>query len=192
MTHRTRFAISATTLALLLTLSGAACGSDSDGAAAPTAESLPACAEAYSVGTGPADGPESIEDRGEPEMVACEPDGSLQLIDEVQGSGAEVPAGATVTVQYAGVAAPTGTLIDSSWSRGEPISVPLSGVIPGWTEGIVGMKEGGRRTLVIPAELAYGDSGPAPGQSLVFTIDLVSIDAAGGGSTGASPTTVTG
>jgi peptidylprolyl isomerase len=181
MTHRPRFAISAAALALTLALSGAACGSESDGAdATTTTTDLVSCAEAYPAASGAPEGPDAIEARGEPDMVACEPSGSLEMIDEIVGTGAEVPAGATVTVQYSGVDAPTGTTFDSSWSRGETATFPLDQVIPGWTEGLVGMKEGGRRTLVIPAELAYGDSGPAPGQALVFTIDLVSVEGAAG------------
>lgn len=169
-----------------------ACGSDEDAAdSTTTTEALEPCAEVYTAGTGAPEGPDAIEARGEPEMQACTPDGSLEVIDEVVGTGAEVPAGAKVTVQYSGVDAPTGTLFDSSWSRGESISFGLDEVIPGWTQGMVGMKEGGRRTLVIPADLAYGNSGPAPGQSLIFTIDLESVDTAAGAA-GASSTTVAG
>lgn len=197
MTHRSRFATSAAALTLTLALFGAGCGSDSEGAAdssstttAAATKATEPCAEVYTASGGAPEGPEAIESRGEPEMKGCVPDGSLQVIDEIVGSGAEVPAGSTVTVQYSGVDAPTGTVFDSSWSRGEAISFGLDEVIPGWTQGMVGMKEGGRRTLVIPADLAYGNSGPAPGQSLVFTVDLVSVDA--GGAAAASTTTVAG
>jgi len=174
-------------LVATLALLGAACGSDdedsSGDATTTTAAELEPCAEAYVAGDGAAEGPEVIDDRGAPDLVGCEPSGELEIIDEIEGSGAEVPAGATVTVQYSGVAAATGEEFDSSWSRGEAATFPLGRVIPGWTEGMVGMKEGGRRTLVVPPELGYGDSGPAPGDSLVFTIDLVSVDAGGGVST---------
>jgi len=80
-----------------------------------------------------------------------------------------------------GVAWSTGKQFDASWDRGsQPISFPLNGVIPGWTAGMVGMKVGGRRELVIPPNLAYGatpqpGSGIAANETLIFIIDLVSI-----------------
>lgn len=104
---------------------------------------------------------------------------SLVTSDVVAGSGDAVAEGATVTVEYCGVGLASGTVFDSSWARGEPASFPLAGVIAGWQEGIPGMQPGGRRLLVIPADLAYGDtpppgSGIAPGETLVFVVDLVS------------------
>lgn len=104
---------------------------------------------------------------------------SLVIADVVAGSGDAVAAGATVTVEYCGVGLASGTVFDSSWARGAPATFPLAGVIAGWQEGIPGMQPGGRRLLVIPADLAYGDtpppgSGIAPGESLVFVVDLVS------------------
>lgn len=104
---------------------------------------------------------------------------SLVISDVVAGSGDAVAAGAEVTVEYCGVGLASGTVFDSSWARGEPATFPLAGVIAGWQEGIPGMQPGGRRLLVIPADLAYGDtpppgSGIAPGESLVFVVDLVS------------------
>lgn len=103
----------------------------------------------------------------------------LVVSDVVKGSGEEVVPGATVTVEYCGVGLASGAIFDSSWARGEPATFPLAGVIPGWQEGIPGMQPGGRRLLVIPAEMAYGDapppgSGIGPGESLVFVVDLVS------------------
>ena len=98
--------------------------------------------------------------------------------DLVVGDGEEVPAGATVTVQYVGVLL-DGTKFDSSFDRGEPITFPLSGVIPGWTEGIPGMHVGGRRLLVIPSDLAYGPAGYppviGPDEPLVFVVDMISF-----------------
>ena len=104
---------------------------------------------------------------------------NLVIADVVAGSGAEVAAGATVTVEYCGVGLASGAIFDSSWARGEPATFPLAGVITGWQDGIPGMQPGGRRVLVIPADQAYGDSPPpgsgiAPGESLVFVVDLVS------------------
>lgn len=104
---------------------------------------------------------------------------SLVVSDVVAGSGDEVPAGATVTVEYCGVGLDSGAVFDSSWARGTPATFPLSGVIAGWQEGIPGMTPGSRRLLVIPADLAYGDapppgSGILPGETLVFVVDLIS------------------
>jgi cyclophilin family peptidyl-prolyl cis-trans isomerase len=110
------------------------------------------------------------------------PPDELVIEDIVVGDGDEVTdAQATVTVNYVGVSCSTGVVFDSSWERGEPATFPLSGVIPGWTDGIVGMRIGGQRLLVIPPDMAYGDGGSAPdiapGETLVFVVDLVSIDA---------------
>ncbi len=108
-------------------------------------------------------------------MAAAPIPETLVITDDIEGTGAEVQPGDAVTVHYVGVAATSGEEFDSSWERGEPITFGLDQVIQGWGEGLVGMKEGGRRTLVIPAELGYGNSGPAPGDALVFTVDLVSV-----------------
>ena len=137
-----------------------------------------------------------IEARGKPQLGATDVVTELVVTDEVEGSGDEVTTGATVTAHYVGVSASSGAQFDASWDRGAPISFPLDGVIQGWSEGLVGMAEGGRRTLVIPAELAYGNSPPpgsgiAAGDTLVFTVDLVSIDASGGAGS-ISTTTVAG
>ena len=95
----------------------------------------------------------------------------------VEGDGEEVPAGATVTVHYAGVLL-DGTEFDASFG-GQPATFPLGGVIPGWTEGLPGMKVGGRRLLVIPSDLAYGAAGfePVipPDSPLVFVVDMLDV-----------------
>lgn len=123
---------------------------------------------------------DEIEARGKPQLGATEPVVDLIITDEVVGTGDEVTAGATVTAHYVGVSASTGAQFDASWDRGAPISFPLNGVIQGWSEGLVGMKVGGRRTLVIPGDMAYGSSPPpgagiAPNETLVFTVDLVDV-----------------
>ena len=102
------------------------------------------------------------------------------VTDEVEGGGDEVTTGATVTAHYVGVSASTGAQFDASWDRGAPISFPLDGVIQGWSQGLLGMKVGGRRTLVIPGHMAYGANPPpgagiAPNETLVFTVDLVDV-----------------
>lgn len=123
---------------------------------------------------------EEIEARGKPQLGATDAVTELIVTDEVEGSGDEVTAGATVTAHYVGVSASTGEQFDASWDRGAPISFPLDGVIRGWSEGLIGMKVGGRRTLVIPGDMAYGANPPpgagiAPNETLVFTVDLVDV-----------------
>ena len=159
----------------VLVLTGAACGSDDTTDDTTTTE---AASDAGSNSGSSAEALanlEEIEARGKPEMSAVPIPETLVITDDVEGTGAEVQPGDTVTAHYVGVAATSGEEFDSSWERGAPATFPLDQVIQGWSEGLVGMKEGGRRTLVIPAELGYGNSGPAPGDALVFTVDLVSV-----------------
>jgi FKBP-type peptidyl-prolyl cis-trans isomerase len=105
----------------------------------------------------------------------------LQKIDLNPGNGAEAQPGDNVTVHYTGAVAKTGTIFQSSLDRGEPIAFNLSEVIKGWTDGVPGMKVGGKRRLLIPAAQAYGPN-PPPGSGipanadLVFDIELVKID----------------
>ena len=103
----------------------------------------------------------------------------LQIIDTVEGTGDEVPAGATITAHYTGALVADGTIFQSSHDFGEPITFPLSRVIAGWTEGVPGMKVGGTRRLIIPSEKAYGSVRAAanipPNSDLVFDIELVAI-----------------
>ena len=100
----------------------------------------------------------------------------------VEGDGARARSGDTVSVQYAGVAWSTGQEFDASYERGEPFPFSLGAgeVIPGWDEGVAGMRVGERRVLVIPADLAYGAEGapPAigPDETLVFVVDLEGIE----------------
>ncbi len=103
----------------------------------------------------------------------------LQKIDLAVGTGAEVQAGATITANYTGAIASTGKIFESSYDSGQPVTFGLDQVIPGWTQGVPGMKEGGKRRLIIPAELAYGAQSPSPdippNSDLVFDIELISI-----------------
>jgi peptidylprolyl isomerase len=97
------------------------------------------------------------------------------------GEGAEAQPGQQVTVHYVGVSMANGRQFDASWDRGEPFQFQLGAgqVIPGWDEGVAGMKVGGRRQLVIPPRLAYGPQGspPAigPNETLVFVVDLLAV-----------------
>jgi peptidylprolyl isomerase len=103
----------------------------------------------------------------------------LVIKDLIKGSGQTVNPGATVTVNYIGVLYKTGRQFDSSWSRGQPQTFPLSGVIQGWSQGMVGMRVGGRRELIIPSNLAYKAAGRPPtippNAPLVFVVDLLSV-----------------
>jgi peptidylprolyl isomerase len=78
-------------------------------------------------------------------------------------------------VHYVGVRFSSGEQFDASWDRGEPLEFPLRGLIPGWQQGIPGMRVGGRRELVIPPDLAYGQTGShdLAGETLIFVIDLL-------------------
>jgi peptidylprolyl isomerase len=97
------------------------------------------------------------------------------------GTGPAAKAGDEVTVQYVGVGYDTKEEFDASWDRGEPFTFNLGAgeVIPGWDQGVEGMKVGGRRELVIPADLAYGPTGspPAigPNETLIFVVDLEAV-----------------
>ncbi|MGQ0483570.1 MAG: FKBP-type peptidyl-prolyl cis-trans isomerase [Pseudonocardia sp.] len=110
-----------------------------------------------------------------------EPPADLQITDITEGDGAAAQAGHTVSVHYVGVAWSTGEEFDSSWNRGAPLTFRLGvgQVIAGWDQGVQGMKVGGRRQLVIPAHLGYGDRGAggaiAPGETLIFVCDLVGV-----------------
>lgn len=103
----------------------------------------------------------------------------LQIIDVKEGTGDVVPEGATITAHYTGALAKNGTIFQSSHDFGEPISFGLSQVIEGWTKGVPGMKVGGVRRLLIPADMAYGSHSPAaniPANSdMVFDIELVAL-----------------
>lgn len=103
---------------------------------------------------------------------------TLVIKDLVVGTGAEAQASSTVTVQYVGTNYADGKEFDSSWAHGQPAVFPLNGVIPGFARGIVGMKVGGRRELVIPPALGYGAQGNGPvgpNETLVFVIDLLAV-----------------
>jgi len=103
----------------------------------------------------------------------------LEIIDVEVGTGEEVKPGATITAHYTGALVKNGIIFQSSLDFGDPISFGLDEVIAGWTRGVAGMKLGGTRRLVIPAEQAYGASSPAPNipanSDLVFDIDLIAI-----------------
>jgi peptidylprolyl isomerase len=123
----------------------------------------------------------------------------LTVCDLTVGTGPAAAAGSTVTAQYVGIGAASGKEFDSSWSRGKPATFPLANVIPGWQKGIPGMKEGGRRLLVIPGAQAYGANPPSGSgiqadEVLVFVVDIVPtpVPTVGPHVTGTAGVTVTG
>ena len=104
------------------------------------------------------------------------------VIEDLEiGDGAEAVTGQMVEVHYVGVAWQNGEQFDASWDRGDTFQFPLGAghVIQGWDQGVVGMKVGGRRRLVLPPEYAYGKRGAgnviAPDETLVFVVDLLGV-----------------
>ncbi|MDG4860200.1 FKBP-type peptidyl-prolyl cis-trans isomerase [Streptomyces sp. T-3] len=120
-------------------------------------------------------------DKPEVDFPGGEPPADLEIKDLWEGDGPEAKAGDNVQVHYVGVSFSTGEEFDASWNRGTPLPFTLGAgqVIAGWDKGVQGMKVGGRRQLVIPPHLAYGDRGAggkiAPGETLIFVCDLVSV-----------------
>lgn len=109
------------------------------------------------------------------------PPEELVVEDITVGDGAEAKAGDTVSTHYVGVAWSTGEEFDASWNRGAPLDFQVGRgmVIQGWDQGLLGMKVGGRRKLVIPPHLGYGSRGAGgvikPGETLIFVVDLVDV-----------------
>jgi peptidylprolyl isomerase len=125
----------------------------------------------------------TLDQPGKPEVdfPGGEPPTELQVTDITVGGGEEATTGRTAVVHYVGVAFSTGEEFDASYNRGDTFAFPLGAgaVIAGWDRGVVGMKIGGRRQLVIPPDLAYGDRGAggaiAPGETLIFVVDLLGL-----------------
>jgi peptidylprolyl isomerase len=109
------------------------------------------------------------------------PPEELAIVDIQLGDGAEARAGSQVSVHYVGVAYSTGEEFDASYNRGAPLDFRLGigQVIKGWDDGVAGMKVGGRRQLVIPPHLGYGDRGAGGaikgGETLIFVVDLLAV-----------------
>ena len=152
-------------------------GSESAAPANPAVTTAPAAD--VKIGGAVINGPLGAEPTVEIDTSAG-PATDLGIVDIAVGTGTEVTADSTVTAHYVGYGAASGQMFDGSWSRGEPATFPLGNVIVGWQEGLQGMKVGGRRALLIPAEQAYGDtpppgSGIAAGETLLFVVDLVDV-----------------
>ena len=120
-------------------------------------------------------------EKPEIEFPGDEPPTDLVITDVTEGDGAEATSGSTVSVHYVGVAHSTGEEFDASYNRGAPLQFRLGigQVIEGWDRGVEGMKVGGRRQLLIPPHLGYGDRGAGgvikPGETLIFVVDLLEV-----------------
>jgi peptidylprolyl isomerase len=196
-TRKTAAALSAA----LLALAAAGCGSSTSPGAADqaisaspaesTATSTPTTAPAASTASAPAATPDAsgkgavlpISTDLKKKPTVPKPSGtpptSLVIKDIVVGKGKAAKTGSSVTVKYVGVSYSNGKEFDASWDRGQdfPFTLGQGAVIEGWDKGVVGMKVGGRRELVIPPAQGYGAAGSppaiAPNETLVFVIDLV-------------------
>ena len=155
------------------------CGDDNgggDSASTPATSSAPATTPSATTETAaPAAAKPKVD------VPSGPPPQKLVIKDLKKGTGPAAKTGDTVTVQYVGVNYANGRQFDASWDRGQPFSFQLGAgmVIPGWDQGVVGMKVGGRRELIIPPDLAYGAQGAPPdippNATLVFVIDLEKI-----------------
>lgn len=174
------------TLALVLSAGIAACGEDDDTSSGSGAESA---ATPTPTETATESGVEAIvqeigkDTKTKPEVPAPqgEPPAELVIRDIVAGKGPKAKAGDELSMQYVGVSWSTGQQFDASWDRGaEPFPLQLGAgmVIPGWDQGLVGLRKGGRRLLIIPPELGYGPQGTPDGtiaanETLIFVVDRV-------------------
>jgi peptidylprolyl isomerase len=159
----------------------AACGDDDkkDETAADTGTTA-ATTETAPSAPAPTEGgdPKDLGSKPKVEIPKGKAPTKLVARDIVEGKGEAAKAGDTVTVQYVGVLYEGGAQFDASWDRGQPFQFQLGAgrVIPGWDEGVEGMKVGGRRKLIIPSDKAYGPQGQPPDippdATLVFVIDL--------------------
>lgn len=150
-------------------------------AAAITSASTTATTSASATSTSTAPLPAALNTKPKVVPPSGPPPKKLIIKDLIKGTGPVATAGSTVTVQYVGVLYKNGKQFDASWNdgSGKPVTLPLSGVIKGWQDGIPGMRVGGRRELIIPSDLGYGAAGSPPrippNAALVFVIDLHAI-----------------
>jgi len=164
-------------IALIALLALAGCGGGGDSSSSTESTSAESSAASGSGGKSSA----NTDTSKKPKVTVPKgaPPNELETKEIVEGTGAEAKAGDEITVQYVGVGYESEEEFDSSWSRHEPFSFTLGAgqVIPGWEEGVEGMKVGGRRELIIPPELAYGPSGSppviGPNETLIFIVDLL-------------------
>ncbi len=173
----------ALTLIACLALFAAGCGGSDDDSSSSSETS--ASTEATTTeSSSPAEESGSGGEKTKPEVTVPSgpPPKKLEIEEIEKGTGATAKAGDIVTVQYVGVGYDSEEEFDSSWSRNEPFSFGLGAgeVIKGWDQGVEGMKVGGRRELIIPANLAYGPAGSppsiGPNETLIFVIDLLAVE----------------
>jgi peptidylprolyl isomerase len=173
-----RLSLSLATLSVALLIAG--CGSSGSSTIGVGNENSAAnnIVEHTTTPTTPTSGPLSAEPTITPPKSPAPT--TLVTKEVIKGTGAEAKAGESVTVNYVGVLYSNGKVFDASWKRNEPFTFTLGQgqVIPGWDKGVAGMRVGGRRELIIPAELAYGKRGSPPtippNAPLIFTVDLLS------------------
>jgi peptidylprolyl isomerase len=171
----------ALTLLACLALIGAGCGGDDDS----STESSESTAAQTTESSSPAESPQSNSGAKKTKPTVTVPSGAppkkLEIKELEKGSGATAKKGDEVTVQYVGVGYDSEEEFDASWGR-EPFTFGLGAgmVIPGWDQGVEGMKVGGRRELIIPPNLAYGSTGSppviGPNETLIFVIDLLAVE----------------
>ena len=167
LSRRNSLAIPA--LLLLVTSSLTACSTDGGASSAPSGNSSAVALPSVSGAQGEA------PTIGAPTGKAPT---TLQIKDIFVGNGAEALATSTLTVHYTLMAWSTGQIVESSWTNKTPATFPLNQVIQGWQQGIPGMKVGGRRLLVIPPDLGYGNQAAGPiqaNETLIFVVDLVAV-----------------
>jgi FKBP-type peptidyl-prolyl cis-trans isomerase len=174
-------------LALLVSLGGAAaCGDDDDDTRSGAGDET--TSESEETGTEPAGEGGDIADptggKTKPEVTVPETAPTELVVTDIEeGTGAVAENGKTLSMQYVGVAFSTKEQFDASWDSPGPrpfeFVLGAGNVIDGWDQGLVGMKVGGRRQLVIPPALGYGESGYppiiAPNETLIFVVDLIAV-----------------
>ncbi len=185
---RSRTCLAAAALGAALVIAGCGSGGSStitvgnensaDNALIKAGESKSASTTSTTAKT-PTTGPLSTEPKVTPPSGPAP--SKLETKNLIVGTGAEAKDGDTVTVNYVGVLYKTGKVFNASWETKEPFSFTLGKgqVIPGWDQGVPGMKVGGRRELIIPSALAYGAKGSPPkipaNEPLVFVVDLLGV-----------------
>jgi peptidylprolyl isomerase len=162
-----------------LTVAAAACGSSAKPGSSPTTGSTVPCPSPNALAP-PAGTTQDMTKKPVVTITEATPPTALVVQDLKVGTGQTATCGDAVTVQYVGVAFSTKQQFDASWDRGQPFQFTLGtgSVIPGWDQGVVGMRVGGRRELTIPPALGYGAQGNGsigPNETLVFIVDLVKI-----------------
>jgi peptidylprolyl isomerase len=179
---RTRTLIASGLAALALTAAGCGGGDTETADFSVDAPASDAGATKTQAAETEAAAPPASTDKPKVRIPSGPPPKQLETRDIEKGTGATAKSGDDVTVNYVGVSYSTKKQFDASYDRGEPFTFTLGqgGVIAGWDEGVVGMKVGGRRELIIPPDKGYGATGQPPdikpNETLVFVVDLVDVE----------------